>query len=473
MVETLLLRGYLAADRGALAEAGQYFARAERLKPPDLDWPWEIALARAELSELSGGWFSAELAEYHYRRAIARVESFRSTAPSSSAHLVSSHRGPYDGLIALFARAGRWRDALAVILELDAGDVLRGPSASRSKPAPAVAVDEVLSAWRGRDLVIVIAPAQRQIEPNRERAYRLRIANGQVTGEDVGSAREAQRWAWKLFVDPEDRAAAQELGRMIVPPGSSRETLDVLPIGPLGRVPLAALRDGDGSLILQRRPLARILAVRPRQGAAGAGAGSPVVIADPQGDLFSAAFEGHIVAGALGGAARLSGAWTASRATRDQLWAARGADLLHIAAHVGGDRHVLSLADGEVTPAEIVQRGLAPRLAVLASCGSAAVWSEEGWGSLASAFLAAGTSTVVATDRSVDDGWSHSLMRDFYTQPDWRSDPARALAAAQQRMAAGASPDERAEAARVWAAFFVLRGPPTVSQPARQISAAW
>src|SRR5262249_19814274 len=64
-------------------------------------------------------------------RSMALVASLRATARSRSAYLVSSHRGPYDGLIALLVRHERWRDALAVVLELDASDMLRATAVER------------------------------------------------------------------------------------------------------------------------------------------------------------------------------------------------------------------------------------------------------------------------------------------------------------------------------------------------------
>ena len=209
------------------------------LEPPDADWRWEIECARAELSELRGGLFGDMLAEYHFRRAIAIVAELRSSARARSAYLVTSHRGPYDGLIALLARHGRWRDVLGVVLELDASDMLRATADEaiardhtlrgatrrsgarpRRRRSPS---NSVVAAWRSRELVIVIAPSPRQIGPGHERAYRLRIAGGQVTGEDVGDASTARRWADDLFADPGDRASARALGRMIVPPGRRRD----------------------------------------------------------------------------------------------------------------------------------------------------------------------------------------------------------------------------------------------------------
>jgi CHAT domain-containing protein len=173
-----------------------------------------------------------------------------------------------------------------------------------------------------------------------------------------------------------------------------------------------------------------------------------------------------MVAAALGPGARVAGARAPSLATRARLWAARDAGVLHIAAHVAerGRWRALHLTDGEVDPAEIVRQRLAPRLAVLAGCGSAASTDAEGWGSIAAALLEAGTAAVIATDRSVGDAASLAVMRDFYAQPDWRADPARALARVQRALdARAASSGDEASQPRAWAAFSVLHRPPVVA----------
>lgn len=485
LVTSLLLRGYLAADRGALAEAADYLARAARGEPPDADWPWEITRARAELSELRGGLLGDLLAEQYYRHAMTMVAALRATARARSAYLVSSHRGPYEGLIALLARKGRWRDVLAVILDLDASDMLRATAdegaardrarfyvatpASSSTAAPPT-VDDVLAAWHARDLVIVIAPSPRQIGSGREPVYRLRISEGRITGEAVAEASMARRWADALFADPGDRAAATSLGRVIVPPDRSDRTLHVLAIGSLGKVPLAALRDEDGAVIIGKRPLVRVLALRARLPEAR-GAGPAVVLADPRGDLPSAAREGTMVVSALGPGAWVMGSGRSAPATRARLWEAHDAAVVHVAGHVGesGRWRALRLADGDVEPAEMVQHGLAPRIAVLAGCGSAAAMDEEGWGSIAAALLESGTAVVIATDRSVGDAASLALMSAFYAQPDWRADPARALARVQhaQEVRSATSSDD-ATKARSWAAFSVLARPPVVAARAAE-----
>lgn len=474
--EVLLLRSYLAADRGDLAAADHYLERAEQLAPDDADWMWRVDRARAELSELRGGALDDMLAEYYYRRAIETVAGLRATVRTRSAYFVSSHRGPYDGLIALLARQGRWRDALAVILDLDASDMLwssanerdaldRGsPDSSEVRSStimsPRPRVDDVLSAWRSRDLVIVIAPSRRQIGPGRERAYRLRISQGQVTGEDAGDSMLAQRLADELYRDPGDRAAASSLGSVVIPAGPEASTLHVLAIGALSRTPLAALRDAAGSLIIARRPVARVLALaatRPES----RGAGRAVIIAAPRGALPGAAAEGATVAKAVGPSALLAGSSTGLAATRALLWTAIDAELLHVASHVVtlGRLRVLPLADGEVGPVDFMRHGLAPRIAVLSGAGSAAAMDEEGWGSFAAALLESGTPVVIATDRNVEDSAALSVMREFYAQPDWRTDPERALARVQVALN---TPAYSELGSQTWAAFEVLRRPPVI-----------
>jgi CHAT domain-containing protein len=120
------------------------------------------------------------------------------------------------------------------------------------------------------------------------------------------------------------------------------------------------------------------------------------------------------------------------------------------------------MADGEVDPAEMLRHGLAPRLAVVAGCGSAAAMDEEGWGSIAAALLDAGTAMVIATDRSVEDTTTLAVMNTFYAQPDWQADPARALARVQLAFDAAAVGASDGAAAPTWAAFSVLGRPPFI-----------
>lgn len=459
-VETLLIRARIADRRGDRAGVDAALTRARAGRMPSADWPWEVSLLTAQAAENDG---DAERAERAYRQAIAEVSELRARSLGSDGLTVARYRTVYDGLIALLARQERWRDAFAVVLALDASDMLRntqvapqlpdehGDAVGGDTPVTGVvpSVEDVLDAWRGRELVIVVATSQRELGPGGERVFRLRVREGLVEGMEAGDAASAQRWAEKLYADPADQVAARGLGA-IVAGTSATTTLDVLLVGSLGKTPLAALRD-SGGLLIARRPLARVLSLRPRAPAIEHEPSSgAIVFADPQGDLPAAAAEGAQVAARLGATLFADAA-----ATSDRLWTAAHADVLHLAAHVdeGSRQRRLRLADRVVTPAEIVERRLAPRLAVLASCGAAAARDEEGWGSLAQALLVAGSEHVIAADRSVDDVEAAALVAAFYGHASWRTEPARALSAAQASLATS-------HPVGGWAAFSVLAAPP-------------
>jgi CHAT domain-containing protein len=154
-------------------------------------------------------------------------------------------------------------------------------------------------------------------------------------------------------------------------------------------------------------------------------------------------------------------------ATREAVIGGRGSAL-----HVAGHAHLvdgvpqLELADGALSAEDIAAQTHAPRLVVLASCESAAASDDGGWGSLAAAFLHAGSQRVVASDRAVDDEEAQALMRAFYAAGGLR-DPARALGVSQAARAAalpaGAVPPE----ATTWAAFAVIAAPPRLGPPTR------
>ncbi|MDW5325058.1 CHAT domain-containing protein [Plantactinospora sp. KLBMP9567] len=135
-----------------------------------------------------------------------------------------------------------------------------------------------------------------------------------------------------------------------------------------------------------------------------------------------------------------------------------GAALAHVAAHgvLRVDNPLLSaltLADGPLTVYDLERLATAPDTVVLPACqsGVAAVRAGDELLGLASALLALGTRTVVATVLPVADGATEPLMRDFHRRLRSGQRPAAALAAAR----AGAGPDHAAFAA---AASFVCLG---------------
>jgi CHAT domain-containing protein len=131
------------------------------------------------------------------------------------------------------------------------------------------------------------------------------------------------------------------------------------------------------------------------------------------------------------------------QATRAALLTSTAPHLLHIASHASGSAEgsSLALADGQLTFAEIVMAELHADIVVLSGCATAKARGAEMWGSLAAAFLANGTGTVIATLGSVRDGDARAVIDAAYRH-GLATDPVRALAAAQREMVSASSPPD-------------------------------
>jgi tetratricopeptide (TPR) repeat protein len=480
-----------AEERHQIERAAAEFEAAERANPRD-HWEWAIATELGQLEERLG---RPDLAEAAYVRATTAVSKLRDGAgPQLAAHVLASQRRPHEQLIGLFASQRRWRDVLKVVLDFDLSTLLAtdAPStelsvngepllppgarpvllpsrwaqtdATSKRPPPSLDdVERVLEAWRGRHLIVIV--------PGGERIWRLEIEDGEVHGVDVGSPSDLQKLADRLAKDPADADAARGLGATLVPlpgqeaphaaPAVARRgiapaargdaTIDLLIIGPLGRTPLAALRHGS-ALVTASTPLARVLGLRALRAPSLPNGGS-IVLGDPRNNLPAASQEASWVAERLGVSAVLG-----HNADRNAIAASRDAGLLHVAAHAieGPSGAALRLADGDLSASDVMAMAPTARVVVLASCASAAASDEAGWGSLAAAFVVAGAESVVATQWSVNDAEAAELVEALYEDTNaMRKDPARALAAAQTRLA-------RRATATTWAAFTVVRAPPTL-----------
>jgi hypothetical protein len=372
-------------------------------------------------------------AERFYRASLVAAEQLRAEAGRLEPHVLVKHREVYERLVGVLARAGRWQDALLVIARLDAGTL------ARVEPPRDAAT--VLDAWRERELVVVVRGG--------DHAWRLDVRDGAVDGLDLGPADALERSATSLLADPDNQAVATSLGAALLGNDDSSAPLYVLLVGQVGNAPLAALRIGD-RLAVARRPLLRVLGLTPRPGREPAGA-RPIVLGDPRGTLPGAAVEARAVAAALGVEPLLGAA-----ADREAIAQARGG-FLHVASHAETtpDGSRLVLADGALAAEEIAAIPTAPATVVLASCGSAAARDLGGWGSLAAAFLAAGSDVVIATSWTIRDDTAAKIVDELYRQ-GVVDDPAAALARAQQVLAVRGD-----IATREWAAFNAIGGPPT------------
>jgi CHAT domain-containing protein len=175
---------------------------------------------------------------------------------------------------------------------------------------------------------------------------------------------------------------------------------------------------------------------------------SAVVLGDPTSDLPDARDEAVDVAQALDVIPYLGVA-----ATRAVVLAAANANVLHIAAHTDSSARgpEIHLATASVDAATILEYAIAPPLVVLLGCSSARIADRDALGALASAFIAAGAGTVVASRWTVDDAFAHRFARVFYAEHG-AHDPIAALAAAQRRLLYEGVP------AGQWATFVVVGG---------------
>jgi CHAT domain-containing protein len=230
-------------------------------------------------------------------------------------------------------------------------------------------------------------------------------------------------------------------------------TLVIVPDAPLVQIRFAALR-GPGGYLVERNPVV----IAPTLAIATAAPpptppGPAVVLGDPDGSLPAARTEATAVAALLDVEARLGPA-----ATRAAVESARRARVLHVASHgkADDDDTNLLLADGPLGSADVLERGIAPDLAVIASCTSAA-WTAVGpWASVAGAFLASGSAMVIGALGSVPDGAARVLLTDFHHAAR-EHDPALALALAQRAAIRAGVP------AQTWSTFVAL-GRPSASR---------
>lgn len=412
------------------------------------DSMWRIETHRGTWAEKRG---ALATAEWRYRWATEIIEQLRRNAGPMDvkAPFLVERWEPFQRLFALQLRRrdprgafatlvrvqGRmFADALALSAAADrAGttspteDAIRRvnlltrfvPRLARSPLAQPAADPDVLAALREKRLGHVLT-----YFAGPDRMFLLAVVDGEprMTSVDV-SLGELRRRVSDFIARPEDERAASWLGAALLPDDALPlvgARIHIVPTNDLLRVSFAALRV-KGRLMLERNeigyaPTAHALAGRPSTWRSGTARG--MVIADSQRDLHSAEPE-------LNAVIELTGAIPAKGrdATASKLQSAKHLSHLHIIAHSGlnGSGGYLSLVDGNVSAADILDWGLRPRLVVIPTCTSAITRESditlrgEMWGSLASAFLAAGSEHVVATLASVQDPVAAEFSRLFYT----------------------------------------------------------
>ena len=269
-------------------------------------------------------------------------------------------------------------------------------------------------------------------------AWSIRAVGGR---EDVDQAIEAYQG------DIDNVSAAEKLGALLFTDEeiSGSQPLTVMLDSDLANVPFGGLRV-EHRYLVERADLVEVIAPELLFANSPQKWTSPIVLADPLGDLPAALQEGVHAGAELDVKPLIAG-----EATRRSLLAAHRSRVLHVASHSNTEhgRAVLELADGSITASEIMAAHLEPRVAVIASCDSKG--GEDPMGSLVSAFLASGAHFVIGTKRAVNDSDTAALIRDFY-QAGGDKHPIAALAKAQRRaIAHGIRPS-------AWAALTCFGG---------------
>jgi len=182
-----------------------------------------------------------------------------------------------------------------------------------------------------------------------------------------------------------------------------------------------------------------------------------LIVADPTGDLAAAAGEADAVEAVLRGRTKEIEVLRGPRATsRDVLQSFASATLFHYAGHgvfggVGGSDSALPLAAGSrIAVGDILALVHAPRVVVLSACEggrTAANAAPEGLG-LAQAFVAAGSSAVIAPTRVVPDSLAAEIARRLY-ENGLDDDPTHAAEALERTLAVVSGQSPNAD----WSAF--------------------
>ena len=451
----LLNEAILARERGQLDRSSRLLDELARVAPPP-DTMWQIDYQRGLNAESAG---RRDEAEQSYQRVIDVLEGLRrESAPiTGMAEFFETRWIPFERLFALQVDRGDVRAALSTVLRaqgrmfLDALARSAVPSSSVTTPMQTVELverleqlrvvassplgdpgdlDSVLAALRDRYVITYFVGAGR--------VRSLVIENGEprITSTDV-SVEDLARMVGDLRGGPDgELLAAEDLGAALLPADAlpaAPGRIHVVPSGILLKVPFSALVVAGVRVLdhfeVAYAPSVTSLAVDGRLG--DESDGRAVVMADRRLIVRPDDRELTAVVKATGATQYLD-----REATTATFRAAAHSELLHLITHSGVNPREGYLAlddDQEVTAADILSWRVRPRLVVLPTCASATTRRTEMWGSLAAAFLAAGSQHVVATLMAVPNDDASAFSEAFYRLGGAR-DPVGGLARAQREL---------------------------------------
>jgi tetratricopeptide (TPR) repeat protein len=436
------------------------------------EWKWQLESALGSANEGLGQLAAAEAA---FAQAAAGVEKLRQGVDFDDlkSWLLDRRREPYEGLFRLHARAGRAQAAIEVLERAKARTFLDAFIRSASTPtaeargegflaestarvdglhallpimskSPAVEVrpiESVLDGVRDKNVLVYFEAG--------DELWLVSLLTGRTRLYRIPQTRRAVRELVERFLaERDDAAVATALGNALLPPGSLPpvgSALHIVTDGTLGRMPFAALLP-RGRALVRDYTLSYVPSLNALHAAgerASVAYGPAVVLGDSRSDLPAAGRESADVAALLGVTPYVGRA-----ATRARIAEAARAGVLHLATHTGvGTRGPwIAMTDGDVDAATLLTQSTQPRLAVLATCASAAKEGRDLWGSLGAAFLAAGTKAVLASLWSIRDDEAREFVMRFY-QEGGAANSAEALARTQRAFI------DQGKPARFWAPF--------------------
>lgn len=438
-------------------------------------WKWQLFY---EIGESAQAMNNVPLLINSNLQAISELEKWRGTLGMAElrAALLNQQRRPYESLFAHYAKTNQVADALNIFERAKARAFLDAYiQALDTVPKPDSVETGLAQVAARQDVLTGLLPAMnasllsspRQAEGLLPALGERRILAYFKTGDELWLLTTADglrirrlhndiNAVWQLadrFLNNiDDAQVASELGSILLPEdllAGYSERLYIIPDTRLGQVPFAALKVA-GRYLVQDHIISYVPSINslleiesdPVSGATD----NAVVIGDPAHDLANAREEAKEIASILNVSPFLG-----EQATDQAFYQSRNARLLHLATHSGfkANGPWFNLSNAEITPTEILQGKVAPRIVALASCTSAGKDGQDVWGSLSTAFLAAGSDAVLASLWTIDDLTARQFMTKFY-QGDALNDPARTLAEAQRYFI------DHNLSVQVWSAFVLL-----------------
>ena len=303
-------------------------------------------------------------------------------------------------------------------------------------------------------------------------SQRVNVAESPLSVKDL----EALIGEWRggsngagLNRQDEDRIAASLFKALVQPVGTPPAgRLVIVADAPVHGVPFAALRDGQGRLLVETVAVSMTPSIGQALDSFRLGIPKSVVaVGAPPVDVSTYGFLPNLPfanreAGEIGAMYPVRRLLTGSNASKQAIAASlREADVVHFATHAVIHRDDATLSyllvapdangDGRLTAREIGGMSWSkPSVVVLAACSTSAGPESRSQGplGLSRVLLESGVPRVIATLWDIDDRVSHELFTTFHRQIRAGVDPIEALRTAQLQLA-GAHP------ASEWGAFTV------------------